>query len=116
MEPVRASKTVTALRRGTVAYCVLALLQSRPRYGFELVKELEKAGELLTSQGTIYPLLSRLRGEGLVSTTWEESRTGPPRRYYELTQAGEQALEDFSAEWVRFRDSVDSLLNTRSTR
>ena len=64
----------------------------------------------VTSEGTIYPLLSRLRREGWVSTTWAESESGPPRRYYAITPAGRRALDAFTAEWRRFRDAVDQLL------
>ena len=63
-----------------------------------------------TSEGTLYPLLSRLRREGVVETSWRESQTGPPRRYYQLTPTGAGRLEAFAAEWRRFRDSVDQLL------
>ncbi len=59
-----------------------------PRYGFDLVRTLAAADGLVTSEGTIYPLLGRLRRDGLVTTTWHESPSGPPRRYYELTDQG----------------------------
>jgi PadR family transcriptional regulator PadR len=98
------------MRRGTVEYCVLALLRDRPRYGFDLVRTLGETDGLVTSEGTIYPLLSRLRRDGLVTTVWHESPSGPPRRYYELTQSGHRALELFTDEWGRFTDAVDRLL------
>jgi PadR family transcriptional regulator, regulatory protein PadR len=101
----------TQLRRGAVEYCVLALLRDRQRYGFELVHELSAVDGMVTSEGTIYPLLSRLRREELVSTSWQESDSGPPRRYYRLTQAGQRALDEFSDEWARFRDAVDHFLS-----
>jgi PadR family transcriptional regulator PadR len=101
---------VSQLRRGTLEYCVLALLRDGERYGFELVRTLSDADGLLVSEGTIYPLLSRLRRDQLVSTSWQESEAGPPRRYYELTEAGRRALADFSDEWAQFRDAVDALL------
>jgi PadR family transcriptional regulator PadR len=99
------------LRRGTVEYCVLALLRDQERYGFELVHELSAVDGMVTSEGTIYPLLSRLRREELVSTSWRESETGPPRRYYRLTRSGQRALDEFSDEWARFRDAVDHFLS-----
>lgn len=102
------------LRRGALEYCVLALLRHEPRYGFDLVRELSEADGLLTSEGTIYPLLSRLRKDGLVTTTWQESDAGPPRRYYALTTDGRSALERFVVDWRRFRDGVDRVLGTRS--
>ncbi len=102
------------LRRGAVEYCVLALLRGRARYGFDLVRELGEADGLLTSEGTIYPLLSRLRRDGLVTTSWQESDAGPPRRYYALTAAGRSALLHFVVDWERFRDSVDRVLGLAS--
>src|SRR4051812_13903418 len=98
------------LRRGTLEYCVLALLAGRERYGFDLVHELGQADGMVTSEGTIYPLLARLRRDGLVETSWRESPAGPPRRYYRLSAAGELALTQFAEEWRRFRDAVDRLI------
>ncbi|MFJ4902621.1 PadR family transcriptional regulator [Streptomyces sp. NPDC088727] len=102
-------KIEVQLRKGVLEYCVLALLQGGPKYGVELLKDLQDT-VLATSQGTVYPLLSRLRRDELVVTTWEESSTGPPRRYYELTDAGRAALVSFTGIWPAFRDTVDHLL------
>lgn len=88
----------------------MALLENGERYGFELVRALTEAGGLVTTEGTLYPLLGRLRRDGVVDTTWRESSSGPPRRYYRLTASGRQALASFVDEWRRFRTSVDSLL------
>ncbi len=110
MVPGGARSVLSQLRRGAVEYCVLALLRDGERYGFELVRTLSQADGMVTSEGTIYPLLSRLRRENLVTTSWRESEVGPPRRYYRLTEAGQAALADFTNEWVRFRDAVDALL------
>ena len=110
MEPGAASNGLSQLRRGAVEYCVLALLREADRYGFELVRELSEAGGLVTSEGTIYPLLTRLRRDEHVTTFWRESASGPPRRYYRLTNTGRAALDAFTQDWVRFRDSVDRLL------
>jgi PadR family transcriptional regulator len=112
MEPAQARNVLSQLRRGTVEYCVLALLRDGERYGFELVRALAAVDGLVTSEGTIYPLLSRLRRERLVTTSWRESEAGPPRRYYRLTEAGQAALTAFTDEWARFRDGVDGLLTT----
>src|SRR5215212_72734 len=87
------------MRRGTLQYCVLALLAGEERYGFDLVRGLAQVDGMVTSEGTIYLLLGRLRREGLVETTWRESTSGPPRRYYHLTGAGRTALEGFRLEW-----------------
>jgi len=101
---------ITQLRRGVVEHCVMALLKDRPRYGFELVRELSEVAGLLTSEGTIYPLLSRLRRGGLVVTSWQESASGPPRRYYALTDDGRASVVSFEGEWARFKDGVDRVL------
>ncbi len=95
------------MRRGTLQYCVLSLLADEERYGFDLVRGLAELDGMVTSEGTIYPLLSRLRRDGLVESSWQESPSGPPRRYYRLTSAGRSALEAFRFEWRRFRDAVD---------
>jgi PadR family transcriptional regulator, regulatory protein PadR len=113
MELGEARSGLAQLRRGTVEYCVLALLRDRERYGFELVRELSERTGLVTSEGTIYPLLTRLRNDQFVTTTWRESESGPPRRYYRLTESGDAALDAFATEWARFRDSVDAILNGR---
>ena len=105
---------LSQLRRGVLEYCVLALLEHEERYGYDLVVELSEAG-LLASEGTIYPLLSRLRKEELVRTTWQESPSGPPRRYYALTRQGRAVLEEFTGSWADFKLSVDEIL-TRTTR
>ncbi len=87
-------------------------LATGERYGFELVRELSAVDGLVTSEGTIYPLLTRLRKDELVTTFWQESESGPPR-YYQLTVAGHAALGDFTKEWSRFRDSVDTILERK---
>jgi PadR family transcriptional regulator PadR len=116
MEPGEARNSLSQLRRGAVEYCVLALLRDGERYGFELVRKLSEVDGLVTSEGTIYPLLTRLRRDRLVTTFWRESESGPPRRYYQLTPAGKAALADFTKEWGRFRDSVDAILTRKGRR
>ena len=104
-------KLLAQMRRGSIEYCVLALLQSEDRYGFEITRELSDADGLVTSEGTVYPLLTRLRNDGSVETYWQESTEGPPRRYYRITPGGRRALKTFIDEWARFRDSVDTILD-----
>ena len=77
---------MTELRRGVLGPCVLALLDERPRFGLELVRELAAAGGLLTSDGTVYPLLSRLRDAGLVTSEWQDPAGERARRYYFITE------------------------------
>ncbi len=98
------------MRRGVLPYCVLAMLRDTPLYGFELVRALGGIDGMVTGEGTIYPLLARLRRQGLVETTWQESTSGPPRRYYRLTAAGRTAITEFAEAWTLLRDSVDGLI------
>jgi PadR family transcriptional regulator len=112
---MQTTSLVTQMRKGALEYCVLALLAPAPRYGFELVQSLGDVDGMLTTEGTMYPLLSRLRREGLVETEWRESSSGPPRRYYTLTARGEDALAVFRREWITFRDAVDTILRQGDT-
>jgi PadR family transcriptional regulator, regulatory protein PadR len=105
-----AGNLVAQMRRGVLPYCVLAMLQDKERYGFELVHALSAVDGMVTGEGTIYPLLARLRRQGRVETTWQESASGPPRRYYRITSSGRDALTEFAGSWRRFRGSVDDLL------
>ena len=99
------------LRRGVVEYCLLALLSRGERCGFDLVRTLGRAG-LVAGEGTVYPVLTRLARDAYVTTTWQESPSGPPRKYYAITPRGQDALDRFKAEWKRFRDAVEELLET----
>jgi PadR family transcriptional regulator PadR len=110
MEPGETRNAFVELRRGVLEYCVMALVRDEESYGFDIVRALSAAGNLLTSEGTIYPLLGRLRRDGLVTTTWRESASGPPRRYYRLTADGRRALDAFAGDWRRFTAAVDALL------
>ena len=101
---------LTELRRGVLEHCVLAVVRRKEAYAFDIVRVLSGAGGLVTSEGTIYPLLSRLRRDGLVTTQWRESEAGPPRRYYQITRDGEHTLDTFADDWARFRDAVDAVL------
>jgi len=111
MVPGEHSNWVAQLRRGAAEACVLSLLRGEERYGFELAHALTDNG-LVASEGTIYPLLTRLRQQGLVQTTWRESTEGPPRRYYRLTEDGRIALASFVDQWKVFRVAVDRILKS----
>lgn len=109
MEPGGANN-LAQLRRGVLVFCVLAILRKDERYGFDLVRALGQVDGLVTTEGTIYPLLARLRRTGLVDTVWRESEAGPPRRYYRLTDQGQRALTVWLEDWTRFRNGVDRLV------
>lgn len=96
------------LKKGVLELCVLSLLNSSDRYGYELVAEISKCIEI--SEGTIYPLLRRLKNEGYVETYLAESSEGPPRKYYKLTEKGEQTRELFLAEWRELVSGIETII------
>jgi len=104
------------MRRGAVEYCVLALLRDEERYGFDIARALSGEDPLIGSEGTLYPLLARLRRNGWVATEWRESSEGPPRRYYFLTEEGRTTLTEFIERWNRFKTSIDNLLDGEADR
>lgn len=106
--------SVTELRRGVLGPCVLALLERRPRFGLQLVRDLGAVGGLLTSDGTVYPLLNRLRDAGLVTSEWRDDTGERARRYYSITPDGLRTLTGFRAEWARFSATVDAVLTLES--
>ncbi|MDO5495235.1 MAG: PadR family transcriptional regulator [bacterium] len=103
------SPVVTQLRKGVLEYCVLRHLDAGPEYGLELANKLGEDG-LISHGGSLYPLLSRLRNQQLVETFWQESESGPPRRYYRQTPEGRAALRRFLPEWRSFVDRVNQLM------
>lgn len=99
----------TQLRKGTLELCALCALRGRRLYGYDLVKQLRDVGGLGMSEGTVYPMLSRFKKEGLVTTTLEESSEGPARKYYELTPHGRQLLGRMLGHWRTIRGGIDTL-------
>ena len=108
--------SLTELRRGVLGPCVLALLEVRPRFGLELVRDLAAEDGLLTSDGTVYPLLNRLRDAGLVTSEWRDAEGERARRYYSITEAGRQAVTEFRADWARFSATVGNVLGHAPAR
>ena len=95
-------------KKGVLELCVLSMLDKKICYGYELVNEISK--NILISEGTIYPLLRRLKLEGLVTTYLQESQEGPPRKYYKLTESGRKKEIELKKEWFSFVDSVNNFL------
>ncbi|MBI2874883.1 MAG: PadR family transcriptional regulator [Firmicutes bacterium] len=95
------------LRRGLLELCILALIEKGPIYGYQIISRLAGTPELAAGEGTIYPLLRRLRKEGLAESYWQTSEEGPPRNYYSLTASGRKALSAMRAEWMKMAAAVD---------
>ena len=96
------------LRKGVLEMCVLALLARRAGYAYDIASRL--AQDIGMGEGTIYPLMRRLQNDGLVTTYLEESSSGPPRKYYQLTKAGRASLAEQKTEWNAFAGSVAKVL------
>lgn len=105
----------TNLRKGVLEHCVLAMIGDGEMYGLDIANGLQRRG-LLTSEGTLYPLLARLRRNGLVETSWRESTQGAPRRYYSLTPAGADSLAVFVSIWTTFSAAVTETLSSSTGR
>ncbi len=98
------------MRKGMLEYCVLLLLKHRPCYASDIIQQL-KAAELLVVEGTLYPLLTRLKNDGLLSYQWQESPQGPPRKYYALSPEGEKFLDDLDVAWTELANTINYLKN-----
>ncbi|MEW8971142.1 MAG: PadR family transcriptional regulator [Mesobacillus sp.] len=103
----------TQMLKGILDGCLLSIIKEGAIYGYELAAKLESYGFHSFSEGTIYPLLLRMQKEGLVSTTLRKSTAGPKRKYYSLTEKGEQELEQFISRWTQLSSSVNNVLNKR---
>jgi len=102
------------LRKGVLDMCVLALLARQDGYAYDIASRL--AAEIGMGEGTIYPLMRRMQTDGLVKTYLEESSSGPPRKYYQLTKAGHAALANQKTEWNTFTASVARVLSASTAK
>ncbi|MBB2145688.1 PadR family transcriptional regulator [Pedobacter sp. LMG 31464] len=93
-----AENTQTQMRKGILEYCVLLIISRGEIYASDIIAELKQA-KLLVVEGTLYPLLTRLKNNGLLSYNWVESTSGPPRKYYVLTEDGKQILKQLDTTW-----------------
>ena len=98
------------LRKGCLELAILAALWEGRRYGLEILRRLESDSDLIVSEGTVYPLLTRLKALGLVRSEWVESDAGHPRKYYSLTQAGKRRAMEMAGIWARFSTSMRKML------
>ena len=94
------------LRRGVLELCILRLLAAEPNYGYEIVTTLDRFSPLAAGENTVYPLLRRLKADGLLETFMQDSPTGPPRQYYRVTRQGKARLEAIEREWDAMTDAV----------
>lgn len=88
------------MRKGVLELCILSMLQEKDAYASDIIEHLKNA-EMIVVEGTLYPLLTRLKNSGVLAYRWEESTSGPPRKYYSLTEEGKEALAELLASWEK---------------
>jgi PadR family transcriptional regulator PadR len=105
--------TQTQMRKGILEYCILSIIAKGEIYASDIISELKKA-RLLVVEGTLYPLLTRLKNNGLLSYNWVESTSGPPRKYYVLSDEGRKVLEQLDGTWKELSFAVQTAIGDRN--
>ena len=98
------------MRKGMLEYCIMLLLHREPAYASDIIQKLKEA-KLIVVEGTLYPLLTRLKNDDLLNYEWVESTQGPPRKYYNLTEKGEAFLCELETSWKELTDTVVHIAN-----
>jgi len=109
---MKIENTKAQMRKGVLEYCILSILQNGDAYTSEIISTL-KSAEMIVVEGTIYPLLTRLKNSGLLSYRWEESSSGPPRKYYVLSESGKQFLKELDITWNNLMVAVNQITNNK---
>jgi len=104
------SKITTQMRKGTLEFVILSIIKKWDAYASDILECLKK-NKLIVVEWTLYPLLSRLKTDGLISYFWIESRSWPPRKYYKLTQNWQETLQIMSSAWKELSNSVNNIIN-----
>ena len=107
---MNAENVKSQMRKGILEYCILLLLKKEPAYTSDIIQKLQEA-KLIVVEGTLYPLLTRLKNSGLLSYQWVESTQGPPRKYYQLTEKGEEFLGELEASWEELTNTIMHIRN-----
>jgi PadR family transcriptional regulator PadR len=106
-------KNISQMRKGVLELCILSIISgSKEVYASDILERLKKA-QLLVVEGTLYPLLTRLKNDDLLSYRWEESKSGPPRKYYQITPLGESQLNEMTRGWHELVGAVNVLINNK---
>lgn len=107
---MNAENVKSQMRKGILEYCILLLLKKEPAYTSDIIQKLQEA-RLIVVEGTLYPLLTRLKNGELLSYQWVESTQGPPRKYYSLTEKGEVFLQELENSWQELNDTINHIKN-----
>lgn len=105
-DKINIENTQAQMRKGVLEYCILSILNGKEAYPSEIIEILKKA-RLIVVEGTLYPLLTRLKNAGFLTYRWEESRQGPPRKYYQLTQLGKKFIKELDSTWEELETAVN---------
>lgn len=108
---MKAEKTKAQMRKGVLELCILSVIGQQDVYASDIIRHL-KSADLIVVEGTLYPLLTRLKNSGLLEYHWQESKSGPPRKYYRLTKEGEKMLETLKEDWYNLQRQVNQLLES----
>jgi PadR family transcriptional regulator PadR len=112
---MKIENTKAQMRKGVLEYCILSIIKDKDAYTSDILGQLKDA-KMLVVEGTVYPLLTRLKNTGLLSYRWEESTSGPPRKYYQLTDKGTQFLSELESSWNELNKAVSQLTQTINTK
>jgi len=112
---MKIENTKAQMRKGILEYCILSIIKDDEAYVAEILESLKDA-KLLVVEGTIYPLLTRLKNAGLLNYRWEESVSGPPRKYYGLTETGKLFLNELNTTWSELQEAVNLVTRTKTTK
>ena len=104
--------TKAQMKKGVLEFCILSILSGGENYPSEIITKM-KAAKLIVMEGTLYPLLMRLKNDGLLSYRWEESLSGPPRKYYKLTPVGKQYLKELKTTWTELVNAVNKTIEKK---
>lgn len=111
---MKIEKTNAQMRKGVLELCVLSVISDQEVYTSDILSALKDA-QLLVVEGTVYPLLTRLKNDGILKYRWEESTSGPPRKYYSLTDQGTETLNSLTENWKQLNKSVQQLLKPKKS-
>ena len=110
MNDINTDNVKSQMRKGVLEYCILSILDNNDAYASSLIEELKKV-KMIVVEGTIYPLLTRQKNQGLLTYRWEESQQGPPRKYYSITSKGQELLSEMDSAW---HDMVETIALIRN--
>lgn len=109
MDSIFVLKWQSQVKKGTLSFIILNILQNREFYGYELIEQVKRFTKIDIAEGTIYPLMNRLEKQGLITSKWVEKESGVPRKYCQLTLEGQKSLKEMNLYWNQLENSISNL-------